>query len=463
MMTAKKFDLNIERVLEDWGVRHALREVIANALDEQILTKTPDVEIRKDKAGRWHIRDYGRGLRYEHMTQNENHEKLAHPDRVIGKFGVGLKDALATFDRHRVKVLIRSKHGDITLSKTAKHGFDDVRTLHAVISAPSDPSMVGTEFVLANLKDAEVAAAKDFFLRFSGEEPLASTQYGQVLHASGTARVYITGLRVAEEENFLFSYNITAVTTKMRKALNRERTNVGRTAYTDRVKAILLECREQQVAQLLVEDLAHFEDGTLHDELTWVDVQVHACKLLNATKAVIFLTPGELIRAKDMVERAQADGYSVVAIPETVKEKIRGDVDLSGAPIRDLTAYAAEWNQSFQFTFVREEDLTPAERDVFRKTMAIFALIGGKPRIIKEVLISTTMRVQTHSYREASGVWEPDKRRIIIKRDQLQSVKKYAGTLLHETGHVLTGASDVSEAFEDGLTELLGKLASRNV
>ena len=74
MMTAKKFDLNIERVLEDWGVRHALREVIANALDEQILTKTPDVEIRKDKAGRWHIRDYGRGLRYEHLTQNETHE-----------------------------------------------------------------------------------------------------------------------------------------------------------------------------------------------------------------------------------------------------------------------------------------------------------------------------------------------------------------------------------------------------
>lgn len=34
----RQFDLNIERVLEHWTVAHALREVIANALDEQALT-----------------------------------------------------------------------------------------------------------------------------------------------------------------------------------------------------------------------------------------------------------------------------------------------------------------------------------------------------------------------------------------------------------------------------------------
>ena len=32
---AREFDLNIERVLENWTVVHALREVIANAPDEQ--------------------------------------------------------------------------------------------------------------------------------------------------------------------------------------------------------------------------------------------------------------------------------------------------------------------------------------------------------------------------------------------------------------------------------------------
>jgi hypothetical protein len=32
-MTTRAFDLNIEEVLENWKVEHALREIIANALD----------------------------------------------------------------------------------------------------------------------------------------------------------------------------------------------------------------------------------------------------------------------------------------------------------------------------------------------------------------------------------------------------------------------------------------------
>ena len=91
----REFDLNIETMLENWTVAHALREVIANALDEQALTGTGEPQISQDDLGRWHVRDWGRGLRYEHLTQNENQEKLAQPDRVVGKFGVGLKDALA--------------------------------------------------------------------------------------------------------------------------------------------------------------------------------------------------------------------------------------------------------------------------------------------------------------------------------------------------------------------------------
>ncbi|EHR6437577.1 sensor histidine kinase, partial [Vibrio parahaemolyticus] len=92
-MVTKKFDLNIDRMLENWDVFHAVREIIANALDEQILTDTEDIIISRDDRGHWCIRDFGRGLRHEHFTMNENQEKLEHPG-LIGKFGVGLKDAL---------------------------------------------------------------------------------------------------------------------------------------------------------------------------------------------------------------------------------------------------------------------------------------------------------------------------------------------------------------------------------
>lgn len=65
----RHFDLNIEKILEGWEVRHAVREFIANALDEEALTGTAGVTISHIDQRTWAIRDYGRGLRYEDLTQ----------------------------------------------------------------------------------------------------------------------------------------------------------------------------------------------------------------------------------------------------------------------------------------------------------------------------------------------------------------------------------------------------------
>ncbi|MCG0891537.1 hypothetical protein IMAU10418_02900 [Lactiplantibacillus plantarum] len=97
-MANRYFDLNIEKVLDNWEVHHEIREIIANALDETVLTGCREPDIFKDDTGKWHVHDYGRGLNYEHFTQNQNPEKI-DANNVIGKFGVGLKDALAVIRR----------------------------------------------------------------------------------------------------------------------------------------------------------------------------------------------------------------------------------------------------------------------------------------------------------------------------------------------------------------------------
>jgi len=84
----KAFDLNIEEILADWEPYHAVREIIANALDEQIISNTKEIEIFKDAENRWHIKDFGRGLIRGHLTQKENNEKIKS-ENLIGKFGVG--------------------------------------------------------------------------------------------------------------------------------------------------------------------------------------------------------------------------------------------------------------------------------------------------------------------------------------------------------------------------------------
>ena len=238
----------------------------------------------------------GRGVRYEHLTQNENAEKRRNP-HVIGQFGMGLKDALAVFDRRGVDVVIRSPHADITTGRRPKDGFPDVVTLHALVSPPSDPVRPGTDIVLTGVKDADIEAAKGFFLRYSGERLLESTQYGQVLACFDQhrpARVYVKGLFVAEEPNFLFSYNITKLSAQLRRALNRERSNVGRSAYSDRVKAILTACTSTEVAGPLADGLNAYTTGRLHDELAWRDVALHACRVLQTNEKVVFVTAWQM-------------------------------------------------------------------------------------------------------------------------------------------------------------------------
>jgi hypothetical protein len=108
---------------------------------------------------------------------------------------------------------------------------------------------------------------------------------------------------------------------------------------------------------------------------------------------------------------------------------------------------------------VAAEQLTPAEREVFYRTDAILALRGGRPERVREIAISQTMRIGAAGYGEATGLWEPKEQRIVIKRSELRSLEAYAGTLLHEVAHAVSGTPDVSAAFEDALTAETGEVA----
>jgi len=460
----RDFDLNIETVLDGWTVSHAIRELIANALDEQALSGTASVEITRAGRGAWHVRDFGRGLRHSHLTQNENPEKRRRESEVIGRFGVGLKDALAVLDRRGIGVSLRSAHGDISLLHRAKAGFADVTTLHARIDPSPDPTMAGTEVIFTGVDDAAIDEAKGFFLRFSDEEVIESTKFGQILRLSqtGCARIYVNGLAVAEEPNFAFSYNVTALTQVMRKALNRERTNVGRTAYAERVKAMLLAAESEVVAEVLANDLANLGAGTSHEEVrTWSDVGLRACQILNARHRVLFVTAGQLVTEKEIVDRAIEDGCEVITVPTTISEKLGTVIDVGGNALQSISQFAINWSASIDYKFVAEGDLTPAERSVYELWRDIANLAGGLPREFRNLMVSETMRPSATEGLKPGGIWEPTTGLVIVHRPQLQSVEAFAGTLLHELTHARTGHVDVSRNFEVALTDVIGILAQR--
>lgn len=456
------FDLNVEKVLEHWSVPFAIRELIANALDEQMITGTAEPSIYKDREGRWHVADSGRGVRYEHLTQNENAEKRRH-SQVIGQFGMGLKDALAVFDRRGVGVVIQSPHATITTGRRPKEGFPDVVTLHALVASPKEPGRVGTDVELAGVTDDDMETAKSFFLRYSDERLLEATDHGDVFAraAKQPSRIYVKGLLVAEEPNFLFSYNITKLSAALRRALNRERSNVGRTAYSDRVKAILKSCASSAVAGPLTDDLNAITHGGAHDEIAWRDVALHACQVLQTNEKVLFVSAWQMGEDTAQLRYARDDGYRIVIVPEDIAFRLGSMTDLNGNPMVNLNRYRDEWNDSFTFSFVEPAAMTSAERAVYRRTteIGVLARVDLARRKVP-VLISETMRLNDAGD-PVLGVWEPIEHRIVIRRDTLQDLGKYAGTLLHEITHMDSGTHDGTLDFESELTSLLGVLAAQ--
>lgn len=455
-MTTRTFDLNIEEVLENWEVEHALREVIANALDEQLLSSTKDIEISIDHLGQWHVRDYGRGLRIEHFTLNEDTEKLESDKPIIGKFGVGLKDALATFHRRGVELSIRSPYGAFCLKQVSKHGFENIITLHVEYD-DSPQEMAGTDFVLRGVSETQIARAKSLFLRFSEDQVLEATPFGSVIRrGAATPRVYILGVLANEEPNFLFSYNITSLTDGMKKRLNRERLNVGRTTYTDRIKAILRSAASDEIHEALVAQLGRRGFGDQADEMQWIEVSEHAMNLMHQRTKVAYVTEEELQQRPDLVGAAKSDGLQVIVVTEQQKEKAEAQAVAGGPELRTLDVYAREFNQSFQYQFVDASDLNLQETAVFARTSQVLGLIGVVPPRAPRVLISETMRITST---DTEGVWDASLKAIVVKRPCLSALHRYAGTLLHEAAHATTGAPDVSRMLESVLTRYLGSVA----
>jgi hypothetical protein len=420
-----------------------------------------DIEIYKDIQGKWHIRDYGRGLKYEHFTQKENDEKLISSS-VIGKFGIGLKDALATFERKNIDVHIKSKHNEISLGKSQKYGFDDLITLHAYISPATVSNFIGTEFIFSGVTEDDIIKSKALFLKFSNQNIIEKTRLGEIISKNyGSGKIYISGVKVAEEENFLFSYNITNLNAQIKKALNRERTNVGRTAYTSSIKSLLLTCQSKEVADALVKDLKEFDTGRTHDELKWIDVQEHAVKLLNSFEKVLFVTSDQREAATDYIDEARESGYEIVTIPTNLETKIQGQSDISGNSIMDFSQFSHDRNENFEYSFINYENLSNSEKTIYNTSEKIIKLIGGKPYRLNEIKVSETMQKDETTFRPADGVW--DSPNIIIKRSVLQNQERYIAVLLHELAHCISGASDATRSFENELTRLLGILGNKAI
>jgi len=119
-------DLNIgENYLNDWDVYCAIREIIANALDEQ---KDGNILIIDRSEYEHIIRDFGNGLKIEDFIMMGSNK--ATKNDVIGKFGVGLKAALGVLNNNGIEVNVRTAKYLFEFHMEEKSKITNIKTLH---------------------------------------------------------------------------------------------------------------------------------------------------------------------------------------------------------------------------------------------------------------------------------------------------------------------------------------------
>ncbi|MCL1944470.1 MAG: ATP-binding protein [Firmicutes bacterium] len=443
-MNLEYFDLNIEKVLEHWNVAFAIREFISNALDEQKLTNTKDIEIFKNGSN-WYIRDFGRGIKVEHFSQNENPEKLKSSN-LIGKFGVGLKDALAVLDRNNIKAKISSRYVSVQTQMIAKGNFG-IQTLHAVVDKENVQKDFCGTLIEINVDDYTIEQAKSFFLHFNKNAILLEcTKYGEIYLQQQVPAIYVNGIKIADEENFLFSYNITNINTALKRALNRERSNVGKVAYSNTIKQILLECKSQDVLSKLIKDLSNFVKGTQKDESKWIDVAEYATRVLNKTGKHVFVSALNPLDTNQM-EIARNTGREVITLPDNLLQKARDN-------IYTFQNAKKEYSDSFVLEFIDYDQLTKEEQMVFdiSKNIREF-FIERNFKKLPEIKIVKKLSLLVM----ARGLW--DGRLIYVQRNVLLDKLDFVTVVSHEYAHSLKNNHDNTREFENDLGDILGQYA----
>ena len=152
-------------------------------------------------------------------------------------------------------------------------------------------------------------------------------------------------------------------------------------------------------------------------------------------------------------------GQSVTVVPVDRFDENGDAVPASGNEDRSDGSDRKECDKKYEYKFVEPVDLTVYERAIYDMTPGILAMtridLGGIMVRISEIIKSPAIDCTV-------GVWDLNKG-FIIKRDELASAERYAGTLMHLVASSTSTAPRPSREFEEVLTTLLGRMAAAAV
>ncbi len=439
------FDLNIgKNYLSDWKISLALREIIANALDED---ENAIVAIKNEGIV---IKDKGKGLKPEHFIYQET-EKRDRDDKN-GKFGVGLKDAIGVLSSRGVKVEIKSKGYRYNFEMKEKNKGSGYETLHATIKEIKEDSLEGTEFRIFNCSKSAVEEAKLQFIKFQTPQVLAKTIKGDVIDKGidDKASIYLNGMKISEDSNLRFSYNITNPSSTIKKGINRERQYVSRTVYQKDISKILENVDDETVLNKLVEQMERSYEDKNYAEIKWKSIAIKTSKYILKNGNVIFISNEDIDKRNDL--------YKEVVLDKNIRS-----IKVSPKIKETLKSIYSEKDKVFleDFEFELKETVSINDLDVNEKKVLeeVVELLKGIDGLRGELYLLDNVIIS----KENIAYKNTKENSIVIPREALSSINSCSSSIIDAIASVRHASAQFKNNFIGEICSELFELKNKGV
>jgi hypothetical protein len=389
MRKIENIDLNIgQAYLSEWTIDMAIRELIANAIDE---AEHGIIDIGKISEGVWKITNKGSEIKPANFLIKEG-EKNKEKGK-IGKFGIGLKDAIGVLMSRGILVKIFTSEYQYIAEYRKKSKIIDDKCLFINIYN-NTRELLGTEVILENCKDHYIEDAKSHFLIYRDKKMIEKTKYGDVLlendeNKNGT--IYFNGIKIAYEKTFFYSYNIKIEENKLKEGISRERCDLSREIYKDSLKQIIKCIKSEEISSRYYTSFVKTRDGSLKGELVYTDTQLKVIEYIikHNIKAVLFPAEreGRLITLyKELYSRK---GIITIKLLNSYYSRLQKEMAL-------IENNILADNYKAEYTEIKIDDLSELEKSYFKLICDIVK--GNTPSniISNFVLVKENMYAYIH-------------------------------------------------------------------
>lgn len=196
--------------VSEWKLAHAVREVIANALDAE--TEHGAKFVTKYDKAKQRLIVRNEGIKVDPKALYFGESSKRGDERFVGQYGEGLKLAMLVFARMGLDVLIKNGDDETWKPLIEEDGLG-VSTLCVDITK-AKRSENNFEIVIPEIPEEFWEMMQGWFLRLNKPSTVHKTSAGELIDDPDfTGKIFVRGVYVVTREKYEFGYNFYNVDT----------------------------------------------------------------------------------------------------------------------------------------------------------------------------------------------------------------------------------------------------------